>query len=608
MMKPNDPLLHAINRGEIKEVKQWIENGNDVNVDIEETNCSLIAFAVSAGFCEIVDMLAAAGANLFEITEYSSLYKIPTHRGQIDIVQVLINRGLDVNITDHEGNPPLYYAAFYKQEKIAELLIKNGANEHLANKQNISPHLIFNYFDSIQILQNRETIQFSPMALSLALQHGEEHLIRRWVKEGIDLNGTNSLHDAAFFGQQAIVEYLLSLKLNVDLQGRDGETPLHKAVKTKRENIVQTLLIAGSNINLLSNTGKTAYFLSIQLNHNSIKSLFEQYHVPSKPDWQAYTNRVKFQTLAQLNSSSHDFETIYRSISNQRQQYQLSIQPFDQNSLNFGQFCEDDKFSYEIFTRCNSAFSDESKHILNWLIAITETFQHNPGIASPFLKIRSIENIPAELDNINKTAKELISIPFQKTPAKIFEIIFVNTSVELTKFYFFQYPDRNNNAAIMIYPYKNKQAMLPVYFETANIYFQLALNQQTPENFLKNVSLLMHFMALVLPVKRGNASNLEMITEGLAASKGWKINQLNKPPAKEELTWDLKAFITPDPLAYSKWFVNAFKDNLILNENTDPRYSIAKLPLFWQTGAIASGGVLQSQTISKASYSSCILQ
>src|SRR3989339_492603 len=56
-----------------------------------------------------------------------------------DIVELLINKGADVNIANKNGETPLYWTCSNGCKNITELLINKGADVNIANKNGETP-------------------------------------------------------------------------------------------------------------------------------------------------------------------------------------------------------------------------------------------------------------------------------------------------------------------------------------------------------------------------------------------------------------------------------------------------------------------------------------
>ena len=82
----------------------------------------LAKIMIAAVMCAALTVSAAVGAILTgrEIEIY--------HRGHPEEVTALIEGGADVNAKDQSGRTPLWFAAFNRNEKVAELLLKAGAD------------------------------------------------------------------------------------------------------------------------------------------------------------------------------------------------------------------------------------------------------------------------------------------------------------------------------------------------------------------------------------------------------------------------------------------------------------------------------------------------
>jgi ankyrin repeat protein len=55
------------------------------------------------------------------------------------MLRILIRNGAKVSVSNQLGNTPLHYAIAYNFDKIAEVLIKNGANQLFRNNKGMTP-------------------------------------------------------------------------------------------------------------------------------------------------------------------------------------------------------------------------------------------------------------------------------------------------------------------------------------------------------------------------------------------------------------------------------------------------------------------------------------
>lgn len=126
----------AIQKGNIKQVRQLIAEGVDVNtVDRGLTPLSL-AIMYSHINIEIARVLIEAGADVNIANEqlFSAVKK-----GDIERVRKLIAVGVNVDITDEDGRTPLNLAASVGYTKMVEILVNKGAGVNIADKNGYTP-------------------------------------------------------------------------------------------------------------------------------------------------------------------------------------------------------------------------------------------------------------------------------------------------------------------------------------------------------------------------------------------------------------------------------------------------------------------------------------
>ena len=124
---------NAIENNNISYFESVITN-NNVN-DCDGSGRTALIHAADNGKLEIVQLLLDKGANI----NYSSyiggtslLYAAGS--GYLDIVQLLLDEGADINLSNNNGDTSLIIAAKYKNIEVVKLLIRKGANTSIVNK------------------------------------------------------------------------------------------------------------------------------------------------------------------------------------------------------------------------------------------------------------------------------------------------------------------------------------------------------------------------------------------------------------------------------------------------------------------------------------------
>ena len=121
-----------------------IEAGADVTAK-DRINDSPYLYAGARGHLEILTMTLAHGADLKSTNRYGGTALIPAaERGHVDAVRTLIESGVDVDHVNNLGWTALLEAIILgaggeRHLQIVELLVKAGADINLADRDGVKP-------------------------------------------------------------------------------------------------------------------------------------------------------------------------------------------------------------------------------------------------------------------------------------------------------------------------------------------------------------------------------------------------------------------------------------------------------------------------------------
>lgn len=144
-------LMLAVRYGKelTKSVKVLVNKGANVNkvsgpYEYPYVNDTVLIIAAQNNYMEIVKILLENGAN-FEVKCHSRSWCLGKNTliyaatiGNLDIVQVLVTKGADINVQDKTGNSALMMAARNGHETVTQFLLDNGANVNLINDDGYS--------------------------------------------------------------------------------------------------------------------------------------------------------------------------------------------------------------------------------------------------------------------------------------------------------------------------------------------------------------------------------------------------------------------------------------------------------------------------------------
>lgn len=186
--------------------------------------------------------------------------------GDEDELKLLLEKGVDIEMINSNGDTVLQVAADVGERGIMELLIANGANIEVVNREG-------------------KTI------LHVAAIRGNTDTIKLLIEKGANMNtkdnnGYTALHSVIRYGFIEAAKLLIANGANANTKTKYGDTPLHIAASQRHKEIVELLIekidntdtigssSAGSSIDETNHDGKTLLVESIERRDiNLIKQL-----------------------------------------------------------------------------------------------------------------------------------------------------------------------------------------------------------------------------------------------------------------------------------------------------------------------------------------------
>jgi Zn-dependent protease with chaperone function len=154
------PLVGAIIAGDEQEVRQLIEQDEDVNV-IDDQGMTPLHWAAQDGNDAIATLLLQAGADIEAQDEYTGMTPLMTaaQAGQSDMVALLASKGAEVNAQDLDGMTALMYAAMNGHTETVKTLLDLGANPKKADHSGMTALMYAiqsGYRDTVALLRQHE--------------------------------------------------------------------------------------------------------------------------------------------------------------------------------------------------------------------------------------------------------------------------------------------------------------------------------------------------------------------------------------------------------------------------------------------------------------------
>ncbi|MCB1138625.1 MAG: ankyrin repeat domain-containing protein [Leptospiraceae bacterium] len=196
-------LVMASYNGDLPAIRRLVDQNVDLNGQMKVT--PLIA-AIDGNRSAAAILLLEKGANPnvpAEMNGQTALH-LATKKGSMELVQLLVDGGADLDPQDPARQTPLWGASFHNHPQIIRYLVEKGANLHHK-----------------------------------------------------DPAGNTAMSIAAAGGATESIAELASLGLNADEPNRFGRTPLFDAIDHNQPGAVQALLKLGADPNRTTASGKT---------------------------------------------------------------------------------------------------------------------------------------------------------------------------------------------------------------------------------------------------------------------------------------------------------------------------------------------------------------
>ena len=212
--------------------------------------------------------------------------------GNLKEVQLLLDKGADVNIQNKYGSTALIWASKYGQLKVVQLLLERGSNVNIQNKDG-NTALIFasenGNLKEVQLLLDKGAdvniqTKSGSTALILASQYGQLKVVQLLLDKGADVNienknGATVLLNASYYGHLEIVKLLLDKGANIQQVNRWGNSALIYASRNDHLEIVRLLLEKDANIDHVNKDGNSALILASRNGHLEIVKLLKKHHI-----------------------------------------------------------------------------------------------------------------------------------------------------------------------------------------------------------------------------------------------------------------------------------------------------------------------------------------
>uniref|UniRef100_H2N2S0 non-specific serine/threonine protein kinase n=1 Tax=Oryzias latipes TaxID=8090 RepID=H2N2S0_ORYLA len=175
--------------------------------------------------------------------------------GNIQIIEVLMRKGAEIQANDKSGANAVYYAARHGHVETLRFLHEKKCPLNVQDKSGETALHVAARYGNVDVVSYLCTIQADPnladreqeIPLHCAAWHGYSAVARALCQAGCDVNATNRegespLLTASARGFVDIVECLVEHRADLQATDKDGHTALHLAVRRCQVDVVRCLL------------------------------------------------------------------------------------------------------------------------------------------------------------------------------------------------------------------------------------------------------------------------------------------------------------------------------------------------------------------------------
>ncbi|KAK3599547.1 hypothetical protein CHS0354_035781 [Potamilus streckersoni] len=249
------PLHLAAHKGHISITRILLDAGANLEVkDIQGENTPFM-FSLDGENEELALFFIDKGADVFIKNKLNrTALHFAAFKNLAKVIKVLLDRGVDINIQDIEGDTPLHDAINQRHDTAAALLIQHQSLDmSICNNKGFNT-LMFAVLKGHALavdkllgrnkdLTNTSTSEgFTPLHIAAVNNHLNEAnflLVKgRANVNKVDNNKMTPLHLAALEAYFDMVKLLLTHGASWEVQDKDGNTPLHLCMAGRRRNNV----------------------------------------------------------------------------------------------------------------------------------------------------------------------------------------------------------------------------------------------------------------------------------------------------------------------------------------------------------------------------------
>jgi uncharacterized protein len=248
-------LREAVLLNDVGLARGRLDEGADVDTGKGTYHGPLLKIAAELGYLEIVDLLLDRGADIEATDDLGQRALLSAARfGRTEVVRCLLDRGADINAVDWSGQSALSNSAVERHSDAFDLLLSRGARRGIVDALALNDPALLEDLMNKELRCDSDVDWLSDGRVRLAMLaagRGNGAIVRLLLDRGAAhfqqwCDDHTLLAEAARHGHIAVARLLIDRGADLHAVGRDGLTPLAWAIREGREEVTNMLKLAGA--------------------------------------------------------------------------------------------------------------------------------------------------------------------------------------------------------------------------------------------------------------------------------------------------------------------------------------------------------------------------
>lgn len=299
-------LIEAVKEGDIELVKSLIERGANIwhqnrlgqtpfdvaNFNENDEVCSYLSDKINLHQSLIIALynsdnkkiraILDKGAHPMSYDQYGHpAILIAGQKGNFEAVDMLVKKGVDVNVMDDEANTLMTYAVRLQDAHFVDYLFSNGfmpERVRVSYQKDIETAIKQgDLYITQQLIENTGSI-YVQTATAMAIYYGADKVLPYLMEKGGSIiHCESNVHPLAIeiihSNNPKMLDFVLSHGAQVNQMDSQNRWPLLEAVKQSSSEMVQILIKHKARIDRVNNDGWTALMEACKLGNEEMVSL-----------------------------------------------------------------------------------------------------------------------------------------------------------------------------------------------------------------------------------------------------------------------------------------------------------------------------------------------